>query len=104
MERNVPKIRYTQRFQDDLTKAVDSISFTLENPTAADKLVDDTEKAILERAACAESFEPFPSTRRREYPYYRIYVHNYTVFYVVIDGVMECRRFLYSARNLPRFI
>lgn len=104
MERNVPKIRYTQRFQDDLMKAVDSISFTLENPTAADKLVDDTEKAILERAACAESFEPFPSTRRREYPYYRIYVHNYTVFYVVIDGVMECRRFLYSARNLPRFI
>ena len=99
MERNVPKIRYTQRFQDDLMKAVDSISFTLENPTAADKLVDDTEKAILERAACAESFEPFPSTRRREYPYYRIYVHNYTVFYVVIDGVMECRRFLYSARK-----
>lgn len=104
MERNVPKIRYTQLFQDDLMKAVNYISFTLENPTAADKLVDDTEKAILERAACAESFEPFPSTRRREYPYYRIYVHNYTVFYVVIDGVMECRRFLYSARNLPRFI
>ena len=104
MERNVPKIRYTQLFQDDLMKAVNYISFTLENPTAADKLVDDTEKAILERAACAESFEPFPSTRRREYPYYRIYVHNYTVFYVVIDGVMECRRFLYSARNLPRLI
>ena len=104
MEKNVHEIRYTQLFQDDLMKAADYIAFTLENPMAADNLVDDTEKAILERAACAESFEPFPSTRYIEHPYYRIYVHNYTVFYVVIDGVMECRRFLYSARNLPRYV
>ncbi len=74
----------------------------LDNPTAAQKLVDDTEKAILERLNFAESFEPYPSTKQREYPYYRIYVHNCTVFYVVIDGVMEVRRFLYSAQDIPQ--
>ena len=45
-----------------------------------------------------------PSTKQREYPYYRIYVHNCTVFYVVIDGVMEVRRFLYSAQDIPRML
>ncbi|GHV79520.1 hypothetical protein AGMMS49944_13110 [Spirochaetia bacterium] len=28
--------------------------------------------------------------------YYRIYVKNYTVFYVVIDDTMEVRRFMYT--------
>ena len=45
-----------------------------------------------------------PATKQREYPYYRIYVHNCTVFYVVIDGVMEVRRFLYSAQDIPRML
>lgn len=44
MEKNVHEIRYTQLFQDDLMKAADYIAFTLENPMAADNLVDDTEK------------------------------------------------------------
>ena len=61
-------------------------------------------RAILERLNFAESFEPYPSTKQREYPYYRIYVHNCTVFYVVIDGVMEVRRFLYSAQDIPRML
>lgn len=45
-----------------------------------------------------------PSTKQREYPYYRIYVHNCTVFYVVIDGVMEVRRFLYSAQDINKTV
>ena len=73
-------------------RAAQYIDQVLDNPTAAQKLVDDTEKAILERLNFAESFEPYPSTKQREYPYYRIYVHNCTVFYVVIDGVMEVLR------------
>lgn len=101
MERKTLKLRYTPLFQDDLMRAVDYITYALENPMAAQRLVDDTEKAILDRLECAESFEPYPSARKRKHPYYRIYVRNYTVFYVVIDGVMEVRRFLYSAQNLP---
>lgn len=53
---------------------------------------------------CAEAFEPYHSLKERQYPYYRIYVKNYTIFYVVIDDVMEVRRILYNKRNLPKNI
>ena len=49
-------------------RAAQYIDQVLDNPTAAQKLVDDTEKAILERLNFAESFEPYPSTKQREYP------------------------------------
>ena len=50
------------------------------------------------------SFEPFKSNKCRKDTYYRIYVGNYTVFYVVIDDVMEVRRLIYSKRDLDRLI
>lgn len=40
-------------------RAAQYIDQVLDNPIAAQKLVDDTEKAILERLNFAESFEPY---------------------------------------------
>ena len=40
----------------------------------------------------------------RRYPYYRIQVKNYTIFYVVIGNTMEVRRIIYSRRNLQNLI
>lgn len=42
----------------------------------------------------------YRTTRERPLPYYWFPVGNYMVFYVVIDDVVEVRRFLYKARNL----
>ena len=36
--------------------------------------------------------------------YYRIYVRNYVIFYVVKGDVMEVRRILYSRRDLKNLI
>lgn len=47
-------------------------------------------------------FEPYLFAKKRKDVYYRIYVGNYTVFYVVIDNVMEERRFIYSGRDFDR--
>ena len=51
----------------------------------------------------AEAFEQFHSRKERKYPYYRIYVKHFIVFYVVIPEndhkVMEIRRFLYGKSN-----
>lgn len=93
------KLRFLPLFEDDLSEIVDYIAFELENPIAAEQLVDDVQKAITERLPFAESFEPFRSARNRKYPYYRIPVRNYTVFYVVIGDTMEVRRILYSRRD-----
>ena len=73
------------------------------NPTAADDLIDEVEAAITNRLPDCECFEPYLSSKYREHPYYRIYVKNYIVFYVVIkDGnrkIMEVRRILYKGQD-----
>ena len=91
-------------FADDLNEAVRYISKTLNNPTAAENLVKDTEKAILERLKTPLAFSSFQSLKKREYQYYRINIRNFSVFYVVIDDVMEVRRFIYSKRDIDNLI
>lgn len=46
----------------------------------------------------------YKTTRQRPLPYYWFDVGNYMVFYVVIDDVMEVRRFVYGARDLTRML
>ena len=63
----------------------------------------------LERLPIAESFETYPSLLERKHPYYRIYVDNFIVFYVVIDTgedkkIMEVRRFLYKGQDRDSMI
>lgn len=91
-------------FEEDLDRIVDYITYRLQNPAAAERLVDDVEAAIMERLTCSESFEPYHSNRERQYPYYRIQVRNFTIFYVVIENVMEVRRILYSRSNWKNHI
>ena len=98
------ELRILPLFEDDLNEIVDYITYRLRNPIAAERLVDDVEAAIEERRSCAEAFEPDPSSRKREHPYYRIQVRNFTIFYVVIDGTMEVRRILYSRSNIIKRI
>ncbi|MBR3346973.1 MAG: type II toxin-antitoxin system RelE/ParE family toxin [Solobacterium sp.] len=67
-------------------------------------MLDAIERAILDRLPNAESLEQYHSLKERKYPYYRIYVKNYTIYYVVIpneDGkkAMEIRRILHNRQN-----
>lgn len=98
------KLRFLPLFQEDLNEIVDYISFQLNNPRAAENLLNEIQEAIRERTYCAEAFEQYHSRKERQYPYYRIFVRNYVIFYVVIEDVMEVRRILYSRRNLQEQI
>ncbi len=93
------KLRFLPLFEEDLNGIVDYIAIRLQNPIAAERLVEDVAAAIQDRLPFAEAFEPYHSSRERRYPYYRIQVKNYTIFYVVIGDVMEVRRILYGRRN-----
>lgn len=49
------------------------------------------------------------SFRERRYPYYRIYVKNFIVYYIVIDDegddkIMKVRRFLYDKQDVKHLI
>ena len=99
------ELQYLPLFYDDLLATVKYLSEALHNPKAANKLIDDVENAILDRLPNAEAFEPFHSLKERRYPYYRIYVNNYIVYYVVIEHrIMEVRRFLYVGRNRDQIL
>lgn len=93
------KLRFLPLFEEDLNRIVDYISLQLENPEAAYTLVDEIYDSIQERLPFAESFEKYPSRVERPLVYYRIYVNNYIIFYVVEGDVMEVRRILYGRRD-----
>ena len=86
-----------------MIQTISYITNVLKNTDAAEKLVNDVEDAIQERLEYPLAFEPFPS-KKRDYPYYRIYIRNYVIYYVVIGDVMEVRRFLYGARDTNRYL
>ena len=103
------KLRYLPLFYEDLEQKVVYIMEILQNPQAANDLIDAVEKAILERLPVAESFEPYESMKERRYPYYRIYVKNFVIWYVVIDDegddrIMEVRRFLYNKQDKNKLL
>ncbi|UWG96566.1 type II toxin-antitoxin system RelE/ParE family toxin [Dehalobacter sp. DCM] len=97
-------LRYIPRFEADLNEIVDYLVFTLHNTDAAEKFINRVENVITERLHCPLSFQPFQSKRKRKNPYYRIYIDNFTVFYVVIDNVMEIRRILYKGRDTVNLV
>ena len=102
------ELRYLPLFYEDMFEKVSYIRDELQNPKAAENLINDVEEAILKRLPDCESFEPFHSINNREYPYYRIYVRNFIVFYVVITAenkkIMEVRRFLYKRQDKDNLI
>lgn len=109
MSGNKYRLSYLPLFYEELDEKITYIAEKLKNPKAANDLLDKVEMAILERLPIAESFEPYYSVREREYLYYRIYVGNYVIYYVVIDDdpsdlVMEVRRFLYRGQNQRRLV
>jgi len=97
-------LEYLPLFEQDMAEVKDYIATELNNPSAALRLINDTEKAIQKRLKNPLGFKPYHSLRDREQPYYRINIRNYSVFYVVLDNVMEVRRFVYAKRNLPDII
>lgn len=94
------RIRILPSFEEDFNQIVDYIALTLSNPSAAMNLVENVHKAIEGRANYSLNFQPFLSQKKRKHPYYVIRVGNYSIFYVVIDSVMEIRRILYTKRRL----
>ena len=103
------RLSYLPLFYEDLDEKVTYIAEKLKNPKAATDLLDKVESAIMERLPVAESFEPYHSVRERRYSYYRIYVDNYIIYYVVIDDdpndlIMEVRRFLYNGQNRDNIV
>lgn len=92
-------------FENDLSEIINYIIHQLNNKPAANDILNKIETAIMDRLRNPESFELYQSAKDREHPYFRIYVKNFIIYYVILDDVsdeskiMEVRRVLYSKRD-----
>lgn len=100
----VYKLRFLPIFEKDLIDAANYITSNLQNPEAAYRLVDEIEHAIDKRLDNPLIVSPYKSNKFRKYPYYRINVRNFSIFYVVIGDIMEVRRLIYAKRDIDNLL
>lgn len=98
------KLSFLPLFESDLLEITDYITNHLNNPEVALRLVDDIEIAINRRLETPLVFAPYPSSKNRPYPCYRINIRNFSVFYVVIGDIMEVHRLLYAKSNIDNLL
>ncbi len=94
-------LEYSPQFYEELSETIRYITFKLRNPEAAQRLMDDAERAILERLDAPLSFATYYTDSVTGDVYYRINVRNFAIYYVVIGDVMEVRWFRYFRRMVP---
>ena len=97
-------LRYLPLFYEELDRDVSYIAIKLKNPDAVNNLLDEVESAIMKRLKDGpESFEQLYSRKSRKNPYYRIYIKNYIIYYVILEEhgrkIMEVRRFMHSLED-----
>ena len=97
-------LRYSPLFYEDLDKITDYLLHELKNELVAKALITKTEAAIKKRLDSPLDTAQYNSINTRPHAYRRIVVHNYLIFYVVIDDTMVVRRMLYGRRDLDRII
>ena len=104
MANNKYTIRYSSTYINQFNSILKYIVNNLKNKIAAENFYNEVIKEIEKRSENPEGYEKYISTRKRKNTYYRIYVKNYTIFYIVKDNTMEIRRILYSRRNFDKLI
>ena len=104
MANNKYTIKYTETFVNQFKHIMQYFTDKLQNRIAAENFYKEVITEIEKRRENPKSFEIYKSTKQRESDYYRIYVKNYTIFYVVNDNIMEIRRILYSRRNFKNLL
>jgi len=97
-------IKYLPLFYKDLNKITKYINHKLNNRIAADNLISEVKQKIEKRAYNPISYEKYSSSTKRKNIYYKLYIKNYIVFYIVKDNIMEIRRILYNKRNFDKLI
>ena len=104
MAKNRYVITYSDTFVKQFNNILKYFIYKIQNKIAAKNFYVEVIQEIEKRSENPESFEKYNSRRKRKNTYYRIYVKNYTIFYVVKNDTMEIRRILYSKRNFDSLI
>ena len=96
------KIIVTENFKTDLDEVLGYISHKLQSPTAAKRLLENTEKTIDFLKDNPFLYPLYHEERLTEKGYHYAVVSNYLMFYTFNEAVGEVRlmRFLYGGQNI----
>lgn len=98
------KLKYSGLFLKDLENITRYITNKLKNPIAADNLNSSIRVAINKRLQNPLGYEPYISKKSRKSTYYRIYVKNYVIFYIIHNNEMIIKRILHRRRNIKNIV
>ena len=104
MDNKKYNIKYLPTFIYQLNNILYHLTYVLKNKNAAERFREEVIEKIEKRSESPTSFEIFKNSKIEKTNWYRIYVKNYTISYVVKNDVMEVRRIYYSRRSFEKLI
>lgn len=93
------KIEYLPIAEEDITSAVNYISFALDAPKAARELLKELHETVLLISEFPYSCELYKTSRPLEEEIRKVPVKGYVLYYAVFQDRVEIRRFLHGRRD-----
>ena len=93
------KIHYLPIALDDLKSIVRYITYKLESPRSAERLISKVEKEVQKIANNPFRCHLFVSPEKLKHEYRVLHIENYSLFYVVENEKIEIHRVIYKRRD-----
>jgi addiction module RelE/StbE family toxin len=99
-KKTLPELLFLPVAKKDLKEIVDYIGDVLKAPQTAEKFLDQVESAISNLPEHPFSHRLYQPLKPITTEYRILPVKNYSIFYTVLDDVIEIHRIIYSKRNM----
>ena len=90
------KIVYLPIAEDDILAAVEYIAYKLDNPSAAEALLDELDKTVERVARFPYSSELYRTDRPMRKEIRMVSVKNYVLYYAVTEETVEIQRLIHG--------
>ena len=98
------KIHYLPIALDDLKSIVRYITFKLESPRSAERLILKLEKEVQKIANNPFRCHLFISPEKLKHEYRVLHIDSYSLFYVVENDKIEIHRVIHALRDISQII
>jgi addiction module RelE/StbE family toxin len=98
------KIHYLPIALDDLKSIVRYITYKLESPRSAERLISKIENEVQKIANNPFRCHLFISPERLKHEYRVLHIDNYSLFYVVENEKIEIHRVIHALRDISQII
>ena len=98
------KIHYLPLALDDLKAIMKYITYELESPRAAERLLSKIDRGVQKIAENPYRCHLFASSGKLKHEYRVLHIDNYSLFYVVNNERVEIYRVIHAWRDIPQIL